>query len=202
MGSWRLTMDRIFEARPLHWIYGRMRNFALFTTSCRFLSRCADCQPMKLSRAASFQALAPKLSKASSLSPAPLHSERDLCAGQGEWPIRDRRVERPSGTDALLRQRSRGATHDPGAAGQQPPPCVADAKGLRLVDQLWRALVPQLGMRCAMLAPLAPFGGVTWIGANAAIAAAARLDWRPDGGWHLGQRAKAGPGQTNSPGTV
>ena len=65
-----MTMDRIFEARPLHWIQGRIRNLALFTTRCRFLSRCADCQPMKLSRAASFHALAPKLSKATSLSPA------------------------------------------------------------------------------------------------------------------------------------
>jgi len=58
------------EARPLLWIHGRMRNLALFTTSCRFFNRCVCCQPMKLSRAASFQALAPKLSKATSLSPA------------------------------------------------------------------------------------------------------------------------------------
>ena len=38
---------------------GRIRNLALLTTSCRFLSRCGSCQPINLSRPASRQALAP-----------------------------------------------------------------------------------------------------------------------------------------------
>ena len=29
MGSWRLTMDRILDASPLHWIHGRIRNLQL-----------------------------------------------------------------------------------------------------------------------------------------------------------------------------
>ncbi len=61
---------RIFEASPLDWIHGRIRNLALLMTSCRLCWRWASLQPTKCSRALSFYALAPKLSKVTRRSPA------------------------------------------------------------------------------------------------------------------------------------
>jgi len=61
--------ERTFEAKPLDWIQGRIRKRALLTTSCRFLCRSFSCQPMNCSRAASSQALALKLNKATRRSP-------------------------------------------------------------------------------------------------------------------------------------
>ena len=36
VGQLARASDRIFEARPLDWIQGRIRKRALLTTSCRF----------------------------------------------------------------------------------------------------------------------------------------------------------------------